>query len=162
MVHERGLLHRAFSVVLWREAPQGPEILMQRRAFGKYHSGGLWTNSCCSHPRVGEQLGDAVLRRLEEELGADLSAMASSPVEVGSFVYRATFAHGIAEFEYDHVFVAKYAGTLTPDPEEIAETAWLDAASVMQDVMARPERYTAWLPGVLALALGQIHMPSAS
>ena len=161
-VHERGLLHRAFSVVLWHEGSRGPEILMQRRAFRKYHSGGLWTNSCCSHPRTEEALDEAVLRRLAEELGIEASGLQGAPYEVGSFVYRAVFPNGVTEYEYDHVFVAKYAGVLAPDPEENAEIAWLDAASVMQDVMARPERYTARHPGVPALALGQIHMPSAS
>lgn len=155
-VHERGLLHRAFSVILWRKGTQGIEILMQRRAAGKYHSGGLWTNSCCSHPRAGEQLGDAVMRRLCEELGLDPAGLVGTPHEVGTYVYRAVFENGIIEYEYDHVFVANYMGVVAPDPAEASEVVWEALPVVAQDVAARPERYSAWFPGVLALAAGHM------
>lgn len=155
-VHERGLLHRAFSVLLWREGAQGTEVLVQRRAAGKYHSGGLWTNSCCSHPRAGEQLGDAVARRLCEELGVEHAGFVSAPREVGTYVYRAVFENGITEYEYDHVFVANYVGVVSPDPAEASEVVWEALPVVAQDVAARPERFSAWFPGVLALAAGHM------
>lgn len=155
-VHERGLLHRAFSVLLWREGAQGTELLLQRRARGKYHSGGLWTNSCCSHPRAGERLCDAVTRRLREELGTRPAGFVAPPCEVGTYVYRATFGNGITEYEYDHVFVAKYVGGVAPDPTEASAVAWEALSAVEKDVANHPERYTAWFPGVLALAAGHM------
>lgn len=134
--HEEGLLHRAFSVFL----VHGDEILLQRRAKGKYHSGGLWTNSCCSHPRQGESLPRAVERRLSEELGVT----GVDCEEVGSFVYRQAFENGIVEFEYDHIFVGFYDGQVEPDPEEADAVAWVALGDVLADLQSRPERYSSW------------------
>lgn len=146
VAHERGLLHRAFSVLLF----DGDRLLMTRRALGKYHSGGLWTNSCCSHPRAGETLDEAVPRRLAEELG-----IAEAPVcrEVGTYCYRAAFGNGLTEYELDHVLVGEWAGTCEPDPAEVMDWRWVDVAQVSRDVCEHPERFTAWFPGVLSLVL---------
>lgn len=142
--HQNGHLHRAFSVFLF----DGNRVLMQRRALGKYHSGGLWTNSCCSHPRAGESLAEAVPRRLEQELG--VAGVACR--EAGVFCYRAVFPNGITEYEMDHVFVGEWAGTPTPDPAEVMDWRWEDAAEVAAALRKHPEFFTAWLPGALPIA----------
>lgn len=147
--HERGLLHRAFSVLLL----DGDRLLMTRRALGKYHSAGLWTNTCCSHPRVGETLDEAVPRRLAEELG-----IADPPTcrEVGTYCYRASFPNGLTEYELDHVLVGEWSGRCRPDPAEVMDVRWVPVEQVVRDVTERSERFTAWLPGVLHVALGSL------
>ena len=143
--HQQARLHRAFSLFLYREGGGALQLLLQRRARGKYHSGGLLANSVCSHPRVGEELADAVPRRLTQELGVPASKATSLEyVEVGSFVYRSSFGNGLTEFEYDHVFVAPYDGPLAPDPSEVAATAWVDAREALADLQAHPSRYASW------------------
>lgn len=142
--HQRGLLHRAFSVFLF----DGSRVLITRRALTKYHSGGLWTNTCCSHPRVGETLAEAVPRRLKEELG-----IVHAPChEVGTYCYRATFPNGLVEYEIDHVFVGEWAGTCTPGPNEVMDLRWVEMKQVAHDLLVHPEVFTAWLPGVLPIA----------
>lgn len=133
--HLKPLLHRAFSVFL----VSGDRILIQRRALHKYHSGGLWANSCCSHPRLGEELMDAVPRRLMEELGV------CCPVkEIGSFVYFHRFNENLYEYEYDHVLIGHYEGEIRPNPDEIAQTLWVDSAWLEQDLREHPEIYSVW------------------
>src|SRR6185503_16709121 len=100
--HEKGLLHRAFSIFVFNSRG---EVLMQQRAPGKYHSAGLWTNACCSHPRPGEKTEEAARRRLREELGFETAL-----TEIFDFIYRAEFVNGLAEHEYDHVYVGEYDG----------------------------------------------------
>ncbi|SEH42106.1 MULTISPECIES: isopentenyl-diphosphate Delta-isomerase [Atopobiaceae] len=139
-VHEEGLLHRAFSVFLVRSGELGVEVLLQRRAREKYHSGGLLTNSVCSHPRAGEELGAAVARRLQQELGVSGAECA----EVGSFVYRAALPNHLVEYEYDHVFVGRYDGPVRPDPHEAESVAWVLLDEVLEDLRLHPRRYTAW------------------
>ena len=114
-VHERGLLHRAFSVFIFNKAG---EMLLQQRALSKYHSGGLWTNACCSHPRPGEKTEDAAARRLFEELGFGTELRFAF-----SFTYKAAFDNGLTEHEFDHVFVGHFDGPLRPDPKEVAGTS---------------------------------------
>lgn len=142
-VHQNDRLHRAFSVFIVWEG----KMLLQRRALDKYHSGGLWANACCSHPRAGEELADAVSRRLEEELGIQVPAQ-----ELFHFVYRAVY-DGLTEYEYDHVFLARYGEEVFPNPAEIAETAWIPLEELKADLRNHPERYAAWFliaaPGVL-------------
>jgi isopentenyl-diphosphate delta-isomerase len=115
--HVNGVLHRAFSVVLVRDGEEGPEILLAKRSLLKYHSGGLWANSCCSHPRVGEDVVEAAYRRVPEELGCEAADLR----EVCAFVYRAEFDNGLCEYEYDHVIVGRCEGTIDPDPAEASE-----------------------------------------
>lgn len=134
-IHRRGTLHRAFSVFVVHDG----KMLLQKRNSQKYHSGGLWTNACCSHPRKGEELLEAVSRRLCDELGV------SFPVkEYFSFVYRVDFANDITEYEYDHVFLANYCGEVYPNPEEIEELRWIDLAELKEELTYSPEHYTAW------------------
>ena len=111
--HQKGLLHRAFSVFIFNKKG---EMLLQQRAVNKYHSGGLWTNACCSHPAEGEDTIAAAHRRLLEEMGFD------TPVEkVFDFVYKADFDNGLTEYEFDHVFVGEYSGAINFNKEEVIE-----------------------------------------
>ena len=153
-VHREGLLHRAFSVVLWREGADGPEVMLSRRAACKYHSAGLWTNSCCSHPRNGEDTLDAAARRIREELGCTVCGLR----EIGSFTYRADFASGLVEHEYDHVLLSRYEGDFKPNPDEIDAVRWIGADALSEELLKAPEHFTAWAPRVLSMALE--HIPS--
>lgn len=150
--HVEGLLHRAFSVALTREGQAGPELLLAQRAYGKYHSGGLWANSCCSHPRVGEDLLASAGRRVREELGCDASGLR----EVAAFVYRAEFPDGLVEYEYDHVLLGRCEGVPRPDPSEVAAVRWLPAGEVADGLARHPERFAAWAFMVLSLALQRL------
>lgn len=134
--HRKGLLHRAFSVFVLNDKG---ELLLHQRAFHKYHSGGLWTNTCCSHPRKGESLEEAVHRRLEEEMGMDC------PVEKAlEFTYRAELDKGMTEHEYDHLYTGQFNGKPHPNSEEVADYKWLDLNSLDRDLELHPEKYTAW------------------
>lgn len=133
--HKEGLLHRAFSVFLYRDG----KLLLQQRARNKYHSGGLWTNACCSHPRYGEALDDAVRRRLNEEVGAVCPCK-----EIGQFIYYHQFEQNLYEYEYDHVFLGEYEGTVSPDPEEIMDMAWVDVDELSKSLVTSPHLYTVW------------------
>ena len=150
--HVQGLLHRAFSVVLVRDGMRGPELLLARRALCKYHSGGLWANSCCSHPRVGEQVLEAARRRVREELGCE----AVSLREVAAFVYRAEFENGLCEHEIDHVLVGSCDGEVTPDLSESDEVRWVDLEALAAELAGEPRAFTAWAPMVLSLAMADI------
>lgn len=134
--HRRGVLHRAFSVMVW---DGGGRLLLQQRALGKYHSGGLWTNTCCGHPRPGEDVAAAAVRRLEEEMGfrAQLTAL-------GTFQYRAELDHDLIENELVHVFSGVYSGAIAADPLEVESYAWSTPADIARDAAASPERFTAW------------------
>ena len=147
--HVTGSLHRAFSVVLLREGSDGPELLLAQRAAGKYHSAGLWANSCCSHPRAGEELLEAAYRRVREELGCD----ASDIREVDSFVYRAVFENGLTEHEYDHVLLGRPAGELDPDPVEVSDVRWVGFQDLARALADQPEVFSAWAPMVLSIAM---------
>ena len=147
--HAKGLLHRAFSVVLTREGECGPELLLSRRALCKYHSGGLWANSCCSHPRVGEDLLEAAYRRVREELGCEAIGLR----ELGSFIYRAEFDNGLCEHEFDHVLVGECTGELAPDPTETSEVRWIGFDGLARELKDEPETFAAWAPTVFGMVL---------
>lgn len=135
-VHRRGLRHRAFSIFVWNAAG---EMLLQRRAAGKYHSAGLWTNSCCGHPRPGEQVRDAASRRLGEELG-----MAATLQPAGHYSYRADLPNALVENEYVHLFAAWAKEDPLPNPEEVDSVRWISPDALLADIAAAPEAYTAW------------------
>ena len=143
-VHRKGLLHRAFSVFLF----DGERVLVQRRAPGKYHSAGLWANTCCSHPRAGETVPEAAVRRLREECGIEGVTLR----EAGTFVYRAVFPDGLAEYELDHVLVGEYAGPFSPDPEESSEMRFVPLSGLKQEMLVSPERYAVWFFTALGIA----------
>ena len=136
--HENGgVRHRAFSVFI--VDPRG-RWLLQRRAAGKYHFPGLWTNACCSHPRPGEDTADAAHRRLREELGFDCPL-----AERFRFEYRAASeAEGLAEHELDHVFTGTFGGEVKPDPAEVGAVRWMDPADLARELRAHPENFTPW------------------
>lgn len=136
--HENGgKLHRAFSIFIFNS---DKKMLLQLRSIKKHHFGGLWTNTCCSHPRRGEELKDATHRRLKEEFGFDTAMK-----EIFSFIYRAEDKDsGLTEHEIDHVFVGKFDGELHPNPEEIDDFRWVDIGELQKDVETNPEKYTPW------------------
>jgi len=134
--HEKGLLHRAFSVFVFNSKQ---EVLLQQRAACKYHSPNLWTNTCCSHPRAGETNQQAGERRLQEEMGLRVPLQ-----EVFSFIYKAPFDNGLTEHEYDHVLVGYSDAHPQINPEEVASWKWLSLEAIKEDILQAPERYTAW------------------
>lgn len=135
--HLKGVLHRAFSVFLFNDAG---ELLLQQRAFSKYHSGGLWTNTCCSHPAPGEEIVEAALRRLNQELG-----IKDVEVEiVHHFVYKAEFDNGLTEHEFDYVLKGKYNGVPDLNREEVESVRWISLQQLREEITNSPEQFTFW------------------
>ncbi|MBB6682746.1 isopentenyl-diphosphate Delta-isomerase [Aequorivita sp. 609] len=134
--HEKGLLHRAFSVFVFNSKN---ELMLQQRALHKYHTPGLWANTCCSHQRDGESSIDAGKRRLSEEMGftTDLK-------ETTTFIYKAPFDNGLTEHELDHILIGKYEGEPNINPDEVADWKWMSLEEVKNDIQANPDIYTAW------------------
>lgn len=136
-VHQKGLLHRAFSVFIFNSKD---ELLLQRRALNKYHSAGLWTNTCCSHPKLNEDLLIAAKLRLKEEMGLDVDIVYKS-----NFIYKASFDNDLIEYEFDHVFV----GICDKDPiinhEEVDNYQWIKMIDLKQKLNNFPQEYSAWL-----------------
>jgi isopentenyl-diphosphate delta-isomerase len=137
-VHADGRLHRAFSVFVF---DRKDHLLLQRRAATKYHSGGLWTNTCCGHPRPFEPVPEAAHRRLREEMGFDCPLQS-----MFSFVYQSQLGNELYEHELDHVLVGRYDGLPMPNPVEADDWCWVDVRVVTQDARVHPERYTTWFP----------------
>lgn len=134
--HEKAVLHRAFSVFVLNDKG---ETLLQQRAAHKYHSPLLWTNTCCSHQRIGETNLEAGRRRLQEEMGFETELS-----ELFSFIYKAPFDNGLTEHELDHVLLGYYTGEPDINPEEVASWKWMDLNLIREDLNAHPEAYTAW------------------
>lgn len=134
--HKQAVLHRAFSVFLFN--PQG-KMLLQQRALTKYHSAGLWTNTCCSHPRPGETLENAVLRRLIEEMG-----IATKVFKAFDFIYQAELTDNLNEYEFDHVFVGNYDADVRPNHLEVANFVYQSIEEVEANLQSHPEKYTVW------------------
>ncbi len=134
--HKKGLLHRAFSVFVFNSKG---EMLLQRRALNKYHSGGLWTNSCCSHPQPGEEVHRAAVRRLQEEMG-----FVTAVEKIFDFVYKAEFDNGLTEHEFDHVFAGEYEGTIDFNPAEVMDYCYRSLDEVRNDLQQQPGKFTAW------------------
>jgi isopentenyl-diphosphate delta-isomerase len=140
--HAEGRLHRALSVFVMNS--QG-EMLLQRRAPAKYHSGGLWTNACCSHPRPGEPVALAARRRLREEMGIDCALQPAF-----AFTYRADVGDGLVEHEFDHVFLARYDGEPAPSADEVDGWRWARVEQLADEVAAAPGDFTPWFRLVFA------------
>ena len=134
--HEKGLLHRAFSVFLFNKKG---EMLLQQRAFSKYHSGGLWTNACCSHPRKGELTLEAAHRRLEEEMGFDCEIK-----KAFDFIYKSKLDNNLTEHELDHVFLGEYEGVIIPNPDEVESYKYISIPELAKDVKENAANYTEW------------------
>jgi isopentenyl-diphosphate Delta-isomerase len=134
--HKKGILHRAFSIFIFN--PKG-EMLLQQRALHKYHSAGLWSNACCSHPLPDEETELAAYRRLSEELG-----FSTGVKKVFDFVYTASFANGLRENEFDHVFVGEYEGVVNINRNEVNDYVFKTMEQIKQELLKEPEQYTAW------------------
>ncbi len=134
--HEKGLLHRAFSIIVKNDKG---EIMLQKRALSKYHSGGLWTNTCCGHPRDGEELISAAHRRLGEEMGFDCPLK-----EILTFTYQANLDEGLRENEFLHVFLGEYNDAPVLNPQEADDWKWITMSELKQDVAKNPDNYTYW------------------
>jgi farnesyl-diphosphate farnesyltransferase len=134
--HQLGVLHRAFSIFIFNSEGL---LLLQKRTRTKYHSKGLWSNTCCGHPRLNETTQQASRRRLREEMGFDCKMK-----EVFQFVYRAKLDGGLIEHEYDHVFVGEFEGDPLPDKNEVDDWKWINLAALNLDLQNNPEIYTCW------------------
>lgn len=134
--HRKAALHRAFSVFIFNSKG---EMLLQQRALNKYHSAGLWTNACCSHPAPGEATADAAHRRLQEELG-----FSTSLEKIFDFTYQTAFDNGLIEHEFDHVFAGQYEQRITPNPEEVKDVCYKNLEDIQQSLETHPQKYTSW------------------
>ena len=139
--HQKGLLHRAFSIFVFNNAG---ELLIQRRNPAKYHSGGFWSNTVCSHTAPGESLTDAVHRRLVEEMGFDCDFR-----ETGCLHYRVEFENGLTENEWDYIFVGYYDGEVKPNSEEVSEYKWIKLNELGENIEKSPNNYTYWFKKIL-------------
>jgi isopentenyl-diphosphate delta-isomerase len=150
--HERGVLHRAFSVFIFNSKG---ELMLQQRALDKYHSPGLWTNTVCSHPRVNETPLQAAHRRMGEEMGFDCDVK-----EVFSFVYKADVGDGLTEHEFDHVFFGFCDTIPQPNPDEVADWKYMKMADIIADVALHPDEYTIWFKIALKEVKKHLNKPS--
>ena len=151
--HREGSLHRAFSIFIFNTVG---ELLLQKRADTKYHSAGLWTNTCCSHPRPGESHYDAARRRLNEEMGFDCEL-----TEFFSFIYHTKLENNLFEHELDHVFIGHYDGQPAPNPDEVDDWQWMNIDKLKQAVGANPDHYTHWFKLILDRVLKEYEKVSS-
>lgn len=136
LAHKEGLLHRAFSIFLFNA--EG-EMLLHRRALAKYHSGGLWTNACCSHPMPGIPIEYTLQEKLQQEMGLQC------PIEfVFSFLYKAALDNDLTEHELDHVFVGEFNGLPNPNPEEVEDWRFFSISEISDLMILQPEMFTEW------------------
>jgi isopentenyl-diphosphate delta-isomerase len=147
--HQYGTLHLAFSVFIFNSKGQ---LLLQQRAFDKYHSGGLWTNTCCSHPREGETIIRAAGRRLKEEMGIEAEL-----TELFQFSYRHEFDNGLIEHEYDHVLIGISDQLPVPNPEEVADFKYMHTGPLVLNLAEQPNIYTPWFRICLDRVLENYH-----
>ncbi len=141
-----GKLHRAFSIFVFNSRG---EMLIQQRAEGKYHCGGMWTNTCCSHQRPDERLEQAAHRKLRQEMGFNTELK-----EIFKFTYKASFGNGLTEHELDHVFVGRFGGKPEPNPDEVGDWKWVGIAELKKDVAKNPGKYTPWFKMILGRVAG--------
>jgi isopentenyl-diphosphate Delta-isomerase len=139
--HQKGLLHRAFSVVIFNSNNQ---MLIHKRAENKYHSSSLWTNACCSHPQPKENTKEAAIRRLKEEMGIECPLSYSH-----HFIYRKEFENQLVEHELDHVYLGVFDGNPSPNPEEVCDHKWIGVEELRSDIYANPEKYTFWFKQIM-------------
>lgn len=150
--HEKALLHRAFSVFVFNDKN---ELMLQQRALTKYHSPGLWTNTCCSHQRDGETNLQAGARRLQEEMG-----FVTPLKESISFIYKAPFDNGLTEYEYDHVMLGKYNDDPIINTNEVADWKWMPLEDVKADISLHPDIYTEWFKVIFDKFYAHINLGS--
>ena len=143
--HKQGNLHRAFSILVFNSKN---ELLIHQREKSKYHCGGLWTNTCCSHPQPGEDTETAAHRRLQEEMGFTCKLEKQF-----TFIYKELFGNGLTEHELDHVFFGQFDGiaetNIQPDPKEVMDYKWISMDKLRKDMQAHPEKYTTWFKEIV-------------
>lgn len=139
--HKKGYLHRAFSIFIFNSKNQ---LLLQQRAKDKYHSGGLWTNTVCSHPIPNEDINISVLNRLQEEMGFKTNVK-----QIFSFLYKSEYQNGIIEHEIDHIFFGFFNGDITPNPVEVMDYKWDFIDNINLDVQKNSDNYTSWFKLIL-------------
>lgn len=147
--HHKGVLHRAFSILIFNSKNQ---ILLQKRSEKKYHSPGLWTNTCCSHPRYGENIKNAIYRRLNEEMGFTCEL-----TEIFSFMYKVELEDNLFENEYDHVFIGTYDGEVVTNKDEVDDYKWININEVKSDIINNPQLYTYWFKYLLNRAENELY-----
>lgn len=155
LAHRLGLLHRAFSIFIFNEKN---ELLLQQRADSKYHSAGLWTNTCCSHPTSGENLNDATTRRLYTEM-----RLRCKTEFAFSFIYKAEVENGLSEYEYDHVYFGITNDLPDPDPQEAKAWKYVNLSDLETDITLHPGKYTEWLKICLTKVVNHFknrHLPA--
>ncbi|MDP2091029.1 MAG: isopentenyl-diphosphate Delta-isomerase [Candidatus Gracilibacteria bacterium] len=135
-VHRKALLHRAFSILVFNSKG---ELMLQQRDLGKYHSGGKWTNTCCSHPRVGETLENAIHRRLVEEMGFDTNLTKKT-----EFIYKVELDNELTEHEYLHIYTGIYNEVPNLNSEEAMDWKWISIDDLKSDIQKNPDNYTKW------------------
>ena len=135
-VHEKALLHRAFSVFIFNSKGK---MLLQKRANNKYHSAALWTNACCSHPAPGQSTLLAATKRLNEEMG-----FTTTLEKVFDFIYKAPFDNGLTEHEFDHVFIGTYDNIIVPNRDEVSDYCYKTLSEISDSIQSHPQKYTAW------------------
>lgn len=146
--HREGLLHRAASVFIFNKKG---EMLLQKRALTKYHSPGLWTNACCTHPRMDESYADCAQRRLKEEMG-----ITAELTPAFSFTYKGDVENGLIEHELDHVFIGTFDGPANPDPAEVADCTFAPLDDIRQRLEERPEEFTIWFRAIFERVSGHL------
>jgi isopentenyl-diphosphate Delta-isomerase len=134
--HQKAMLHRAFSVFIFNSKG---DMLLQQRAISKYHSGGLWTNACCSHPYLNQETLAAAEKRLQEEMG-----FTTPLTKVFDFIYQAVFDNGLTEYEYDHAFVGIYEGEIMPNKDEVEDYCFMNMEEIKNSIQSHPKKYTEW------------------
>jgi len=149
--HQEGVMHRAVSVFIVNGAG---EMLLQQRALTKYHSPGLWTNACCTHPRLNETYGDCAQRRLKEEMGINTEL-----IPAFSFIYKGDVENGLTEHELDHVFVGRYDGPVNLNPAEVADCTFVRLNDIRKRLRERPEEFTIWFRAIFErVKIGRAHV----
>ena len=146
--HQKGLLHRAFSIFVFNS---NNELLIHKRAMGKYHSEGLWTNTCCSHPMPGESIIEAAHRRLKQEMGFDCEMK-----NVFSFIYDVALENELIEHELDHVVIGRFNGEPVLNLEEASEFKWESLDKIIDDIKLKPEEFTYWFKVILEKHIDQL------
>ncbi len=140
--HKEAALHRAVSVFIFNSKQQ---LLLQQRALEKYHSPGLWTNTACTHPQLNENVIDAGIRRLQEEMGINISKL----TKLFDFVYKETFENGLTEYEFDHVYVGVSDDLPIPNPDEVCNYKYVDMDSLLKHIESSPDDYTVWFKKII-------------
>ncbi len=148
-VHQKGLLHRAFSILVFNSKGQ---LLIQKRASKKYHSANLWTNTCCSHPKKGETVDKAVQRRLKEEMGIECDLKFAY-----KFVYKTQFENNLIEHEFDYVYLGEFDGNPILNLDEASEYKWIYLSDLRNDMQQNPEKFTYWFNIILKQHLKSFH-----